>query len=94
VASSSSAEESERMYSGTSSVPKISSGSKSRLKKQRKVNHEIEVERKKKRLRKKAYSWMVRFFGGMLLSSNGFFPLSAMALGVFSSGEARREYVR
>jgi hypothetical protein len=58
------------------------------------VNHEIAVERKKKRLRKKAYSWMVRFFGGMLLSSNGFFPLSAMALGVFSSGEARREYVR
>jgi hypothetical protein len=33
VAFSSSEEESERMYSGTSSVPKISSGSKSRLKK-------------------------------------------------------------
>jgi hypothetical protein len=32
VALSSSVEESERMYSGTSSVPKISSGSKSRLK--------------------------------------------------------------
>jgi hypothetical protein len=31
MASSSSAEESERMYSGTPSVPKISSGSKSRL---------------------------------------------------------------
>jgi hypothetical protein len=36
------------MYSGTSSVPKISSGSKSRLKKQRKVNHEIAVESKRK----------------------------------------------
>jgi hypothetical protein len=33
VASSSSEEESEKMYSGTSSVPKISSGSKSRLEK-------------------------------------------------------------
>jgi hypothetical protein len=32
VASSSSVEESERIYSGTSSVPKIFSGSKSRLK--------------------------------------------------------------
>jgi hypothetical protein len=37
---------------------------------------------------------MVRFFDGALLSSTGFFPLSVMALGVFSSGEAGREYVR
>jgi hypothetical protein len=41
-------EESERMYSGTSSVPKISSGSKSRLKKQRKVKHEIAVGAREK----------------------------------------------
>jgi hypothetical protein len=34
-------EESERMYSGTSSVPKISSGSKSRLNEQRRMNCEI-----------------------------------------------------
>jgi hypothetical protein len=27
---------------------------------------------------------MVRLFGGVLLSSIGFFPLSAMALGVFT----------
>jgi hypothetical protein len=27
------------------------------------------------------YSLMVRLFGGELLSSHGFFPLSAMALG-------------
>jgi hypothetical protein len=33
MAFSSSEEESEKMYSGTSSVPKISSGSKSRLEK-------------------------------------------------------------
>jgi hypothetical protein len=31
---------------------------------------------------------MVRFFDEALLSSTGFFPLSAMALGAFSSGEA------
>jgi hypothetical protein len=37
---------------------------------------------------------MVLFFDGALLSSASFFPLSAMALGVFSSGEARREDVR
>jgi hypothetical protein len=36
---------------------------------------------------------MVRFFDGALLSSTGFFPLSAMALGVFlwRSRERRRE---
>jgi hypothetical protein len=63
-------------------------------KKQRKVNHEIVVESKRKRLRKKAYFWMVRFFGGVLLSSTGSFPLSSMALGVFflwRSRERRRE---
>jgi hypothetical protein len=37
---------------------------------------------------------MVRFFGVALLSSIGCFPLSAMALGFFSSGEAGREEVR
>jgi hypothetical protein len=43
VASSSSAEESERMYSGIFSVPKISSGSKLKLK-SKKMNHEIAVK--------------------------------------------------
>jgi hypothetical protein len=42
VASSASREESEEMYSGMSSVPMISSGSKSRLKEERKE----EVKRK------------------------------------------------
>jgi hypothetical protein len=41
VAFSSSVEESERMYSGTSSVPKISSGNKSRLNEQRGINRKI-----------------------------------------------------
>jgi hypothetical protein len=40
--------------------------------------------RTRKRIEEKDYSRMVRFFGGALLSSTGCFPLSAMALGVFS----------
>jgi hypothetical protein len=93
VASSSSVEESERMYSGTSSVPKISSGSKSRLKTKEGESWDCSREQEKG-LRRKAYSRMVRFFGGALLSSTGYFPLSAMALGVFSSREAGWEDVK
>jgi hypothetical protein len=48
VAFSSSEEELEKMYSGTSSVPKFSSGSKSRLKEQRGVSHKIAIESKKR----------------------------------------------
>jgi hypothetical protein len=57
VAFSSSEEESERMYSGTSSVPKISSGSRSRLEKQRGVNHEIANESKEQINRKLNLEW-------------------------------------
>jgi hypothetical protein len=34
---------------------------------------------------------MVRFFGGALLSLMGCFPLSAMALGFFSSGAGKKD---
>jgi hypothetical protein len=44
VASSSSREDSEEMYSGVSSVPRISLGSKSRLEKTRGGKHEIARE--------------------------------------------------
>jgi hypothetical protein len=44
VASSSSREESEEMYSGVSSVARISSGSRSRLEKTRGGKHEIPSE--------------------------------------------------
>jgi hypothetical protein len=44
---SSSAEESKKMYSGTSSVPKVSYGA-SQGRNQRKVNHEITIESKRK----------------------------------------------
>jgi hypothetical protein len=48
VASSASREESEKMYSGVSSVPMIFSGSRSRLKENKeKVKHEITHESKK-----------------------------------------------
>jgi hypothetical protein len=70
------------MYSGTSSVPKISSGSNSRLKSKGGESWDCNQEQEKG-LRRKDYSRMVRFFGGKLFSSTGCFPLSAMALGVF-----------
>jgi hypothetical protein len=45
------------MYSGTSPVPKISSGSRSRLKKQREVNREIANKSKKQIQRKLTLEW-------------------------------------
>jgi hypothetical protein len=53
VASSASREESEEMYSGVSSVPMISSGSRSRLKENKEeVKHGITHESKKQVKRK------------------------------------------
>jgi hypothetical protein len=49
-------------------------------------------QNQEKRMGREDYSRMVRFFGG-LFSSHGVFPLSAMALGVFSGG-GRRERVK
>jgi hypothetical protein len=45
------------MYSGTSSVPKISSRSKSRLKERRGVSHNIANESKKRIDRKLTLEW-------------------------------------
>jgi hypothetical protein len=45
------------MYSGTSSVPKISSGSRSRLEKTRRGKHEIANESKKRIRRKLTLEW-------------------------------------
>jgi hypothetical protein len=70
------------MYSGVSSVPKISSGSRSRLKSKKDESRDCN-QNQEKGMRRKDYSRMVRFFGGKLFSSSGCFPLSAMALGVF-----------
>jgi hypothetical protein len=39
--------------------------------------------RAREKIEKEAYSRMVRFFGGALLSLIGCFPLSSMALGGF-----------
>jgi hypothetical protein len=49
------------------------------------VDHKIAIESKRKDWQK-TYSRMVRFFDGALPSLMGCFPLSAMALGFFSSG--------
>jgi hypothetical protein len=58
VASTASREESEEMYSGVSSVPKISSGSRSRLEKMKKgVKREITHESKKQVEEKLTLEW-------------------------------------
>jgi geranylgeranyl pyrophosphate synthase len=58
------------MYLGTSSELKISSSSKSRLKTKEGESLDCNQEQEK-RLRRKDYSRMVRFFGGALFSSTG-----------------------
>jgi hypothetical protein len=77
------------MCSGTSSIPKISSGSKSRLRTKEGESWDCNQEREKG-LRRKDYSRMVRFFDGVLFSSTGCFPLSAKALGIFLWGRWTR----
>jgi hypothetical protein len=71
------------MYSGVSSVPKISCGSRSWLKSKKGESRDCN-KKQEKGIRRKDCSRMVRFFGRKLFSSSGYFPLSAMALGVFS----------
>jgi hypothetical protein len=67
------------MCSGNSSVPRISSGSRLRLKSKTDESRNCNRDREKG-MREGDYCRMVRLFGGELLSSHGFFPLSAMAL--------------
>jgi hypothetical protein len=57
------------------------------------MSHEIEIKIKEKEWEEKDYSRMVRFFDWKLFSSHGVFPLSAMALGLFSR-EGGREGVK
>jgi hypothetical protein len=80
------------MYSGISSVPKMSSGSRSRLKSKKDESRDYN-QNQEKGMRREDYSRMVSFFDGKLFSSSGFFSLSAMALGVFS-GRGGREGVK
>jgi hypothetical protein len=76
------------MYSGISSVPKISSGSRLKLRSEKDESRDCNQDQEKG-MRRRDYSRMVRFFDRKLFSSSGFFPLSAMALGVFSGGGGR-----
>jgi hypothetical protein len=80
------------MCSGISLVPKMSSGSRLKLKSKKDESRDCNQDQEKL-MRKEDYSRMVRFFDGRLISSHGVFPLSAMALGFFSGGE-RREGVK
>jgi hypothetical protein len=70
------------MYSGMSSVPMISSGSRSRLKEEKQRGGKPRDHmRKQEANQRKTHSRIVRFFG--MLPSWGCLPLS-MALGFFS----------
>jgi hypothetical protein len=90
VAFSSSVKELERMYSGISLVPKMSSSNRSRLESKKDESRDCNQNQEKEK-RREDYSRMVRFFDGKLFSSSGFFPLSAMALGFFLKEEDERE---
>jgi hypothetical protein len=76
------------MCSGISSVPKMSSGSRLKLKSKKDESRDCDQDQERG-MRRRDYSRIVRFFDGRLFSSRGFFPLSAMALGVFSGGGGR-----
>jgi hypothetical protein len=76
------------MYSRISSVPKISSGNRLKLRSEKDESRDCNQDQEKG-MRRRDYSRMVRFFDGKLFSSSGFFPLSAMALAVFSGGGGR-----
>jgi hypothetical protein len=73
------------MYSGTSSVPKISSGSRSRLKEQREANREI-ANKSKKQIERKSLSNGTLLWWNVVLF-DGFLSLIRHGLGVFSFGE-------
>jgi hypothetical protein len=77
------------MCSAISSVPKMSSGSRLKLKLKKDESRDCNQDQEKRSMRRRDYSRMVRFFDGRLFSSRGFFPLSAIALGVFSGGGGR-----
>jgi hypothetical protein len=77
------------MYIGISLVPNISSGSRSRLKSKKDESRDCH-RNQEKGMRREDYSRMVRFFDGKLFSSSGCFPLSTMALGVFSGRGGRK----
>jgi hypothetical protein len=76
------------MCSEVSSVLKMSSGSWLKQKSKKDESRDCNQDREKG-MRGRDYSRMVLFFNGRLFSSRGFFPLSAMALGVFPRGEGR-----
>jgi hypothetical protein len=78
------------MCSEISSVPKMSSGSRLKLKSKKDESRDCNQDQEKG-MRREDYSRMVRIFDGRLFSSHGVFPLSVMALGVFSRGGRREE---
>jgi hypothetical protein len=88
VASSSSAEESKRMYSGVFSVPKISSGNRLKLRSEKDESRDYNQDQEKG-MRRRDYSRTVRFFDGKLFSSSGFPPCPPWPWGFFLEEDER-----
>jgi hypothetical protein len=70
------------MCSGVSSVPRISSGSRLKLKSKKDESRDCNQDQKKG-MRRGDYSLMVRFFDGRLFSSCGFSPCPPWPWGFF-----------
>jgi hypothetical protein len=70
------------MYSGISSVPKISFGSRLKLKSKKDESRDC---------RREDYSRMVRFFDGRLFSTHGVFPCPPWLWGFFLEKEDERK---
>jgi hypothetical protein len=78
------------MCSGISSVPKMSSGSKLRLKSKKDESRGCNQDQEKG-MGRENYSRMVRFFGGRLFSSHSFSPCPPWLWGFFLEEENERE---
>jgi hypothetical protein len=77
------------MYSGISSVPKMSSGSRSGLKSKKDESRDCN-QNQEKGMRREDNSRMVRFFDGKLISSSGFPPCPPWPWGFFLEEEGER----
>jgi hypothetical protein len=76
------------MYSDISSVPRISSGSRLKLRSEKDESRDCNQDQEKG-MRRRDYSRMVRFFDGKLFSSSGFSPHPPWPWGFFCGGGGR-----
>jgi hypothetical protein len=78
------------MCSGISSVPKMPSGSRLKLKSKKDESRDCNQDQEKG-MKREDYSRMVRFFDGRLFSSHDVFPCPPWLWGFFLEEEDERE---